>query len=201
MSQGIRSPSPVPCSEPNCNRRERIVRGLCSKHYKQRKKTGALPPLRPQPTLADRLWALADKNGPVMRPGLTPCWEWRGARNAYNYGQIRSGETGQRMIMAHRVAWEVTHGQPVPEGLYICHSCDYPPCVNPEHLWSGTQASNVADMMSKNRGPKPRGLTHCPQGHEYTPENTYINPSGHGICRICNRDSCLRAYHRKKAVA
>lgn len=88
------------------------------------------------------------------------CMEWTGAKNSNGYGVINSGTLKGRMIRAHRVAWELWVG-PVPDGLSVLHRCDNRPCINPEHLFLGTQADNMADMSRKGRGrkaaPKPAG--------------------------------------------
>jgi hypothetical protein len=60
---------------------------------------------------------------------------------------------GRPYGLAYRVAWELTRG-PIPTGMYVCHHCDVPLCVNPDHLFVGTHADNTADMMTKNRQAK-----------------------------------------------
>lgn len=83
-----------------------------------------------------------------VRPGMTtPCLEWQASRNRKGYGQVRYDGKNDG---AHRVAWVLEHG-PIPDGLYILHRCDNPPCVAVEHLFLGTAADNMADKMAKGR--------------------------------------------------
>jgi hypothetical protein len=75
-------------------------------------------------------------------------------------------------VYAHRLAWEEANG-PIPAGMYVCHTCDVPACVNVEHLFLGSQSDNMKDMAAKGRHHNQR-KTHCPQGHEYVEATTYV---------------------------
>jgi hypothetical protein len=88
----------------------------------------------------DRFWSKA-------RLCPNGCLLWTGAVNNWGYGRFLYQGKAR---FAHRVAWALTHG-PIPDGLHVCHSCDRPLCVNPEHLFLGTDLDNTRDMFAKGR--------------------------------------------------
>jgi len=75
------------------------------------------------------------------------CWLWAGSLRGNGYGRIK---VNGRAVVASRYSWELHYG-PIPDGLLICHTCDKPSCVNPEHLFVGTQKDNMADCIRKGR--------------------------------------------------
>ena len=80
------------------------------------------------------------------------CWEWVGSRTPKGYGKVHFKGRTKR---AHRISYELAHG-PIPNGLTVCHTCDNPPCINPAHLFLGTNADNRRDMMAKGRSCAPK---------------------------------------------
>ena len=97
-------------------------------------------------------------------------------------------------VLAHRLAYELTYG-PIPEGLTLHHICETTDCVNPDHLQPVTHAQNLLASDITLPGKNIR-KTHCPQGHPYSPENTY-RFKGHGReCRICTIRNVTEAHRR-----
>jgi hypothetical protein len=107
------------------------------------------------------------------------CWLWRGSI-ARGYGKFTNDE--HRPVPAHRFGYELMVG-PIPAGLQIDHLCRVRNCVNPDHLEVVTQRENI--MRGETVPATNAAKTHCPQGHEYTPENTAISRWGRR-CRKCS---------------
>lgn len=100
------------------------------------------------------------------------CWLWTGGKNKAGYGTIRVGAS---VLYTHRLMLEMS-GVSLAPGLFACHHCDTPACVNPAHLYAGTPKQNSQDAKTRLRWPA-QHMTHCKRGHEFTPENTYIIPA------------------------
>ncbi len=84
----------------------------------------------------------------------TGCWLWLGQPNTSGYGCFTFNKKNDK---AHRVSYSIYRGE-IPDGLYVCHSCDVRSCVNPDHLWIGTHADNMRDMYLKKRAYFNKGL-------------------------------------------
>lgn len=132
-------------------------------------------------------------NLPDPLPPTSECWIWQGSffpvikhkvfnKYSFPYGRVHFN---YKTYKAHRLAFMLCKGS-VPEGMYVCHSCDNPKCVNPDHLFLGSGRDNALDMLHKGRHNNGRrGRKACPRGHPYDENNTKVTKEGKRICRIC----------------
>jgi hypothetical protein len=108
------------------------------------------------------------------------CWEFQGTKNHQGYGfMLYRGKAWP----LHRLVLTIAIG-PIPKSRKAMHTCDYPPCCNPNHLIDGTQRENVLDSVKKNRHHRAR-VTHCKRGHKLYGSNVYMH-KGTRHCRTCD---------------
>lgn len=121
---------------------------------------------------AERFWSK------VYFTGIDTCWLWTAGLTEHGYGRFRDG----RNVLAHRWSYEACIS-PIPDGLQLDHLCRAHNCVNPYHVEAVTGGENV------RRGLHGVLRTHCPHGHELTPENTFDARDQKRRCKPCNRRS------------
>ncbi|MEY9995875.1 hypothetical protein ABIE67_007907 [Streptomyces sp. V4I8] len=181
---------PEGCEVPDCAGTY-FGAGLCVKHYMRKRRHGNLIGKLPQGSAEERFWRYVDKTG--------ECWTWTGGHSNDGYGRFFISE-GEGNVAAHRFSYQLHNGE-IPDGLIICHRCDNPPCVRPDHLFVGTHLDNVRDMFSKGRNVSGMSKrTHCKNGHPFNQENTLIQPGGWRRCRTCRHLSYVKRVARKKGA-
>jgi hypothetical protein len=116
------------------------------------------------------------------------CWDYLGCTDKDDYGIVQQFGKAHK---AHRKMYEIFKGK-IPKGAQIHHTCERKICGNPDHLVAKTPKAHNAEHYE--------APTHCPKGHEYTPENTEIRKSGSRRCRKCSRDAALAYYHSHKSL-
>lgn len=206
VKQIARYPESATCLVEDCAERPRSS-GYCDPHYwcwsqygdplasRKRIRRPAPTPRRDRPLdvrLKEIGWTVTESG----------CWEWNGKRNDQGYGLFSARRLGFEGARAHRVMYEHLVEQ-IPDGLEMRHSCDNPPCVNPEHLSPGTHAQNMADIIERGRAHF-QTRTHCPNEHDLTLPGATRTVRHKGrteaICVECARKRG-REYARRKRAA
>jgi HNH endonuclease len=124
------------------------------------------------------------------------CWEWQGYVGPTGYGTFT---VFGKNFAAHRISYELFCRE-VPVGSVVQHKCDNRKCVNPKHLSHGNQKNNIEDAILKKRMSSQK-KTHCPRGHEYTTENTYISKhNGIPIGRVCKKCRVIHTTNSKMKI-
>jgi hypothetical protein len=149
--------------------------------------------------LASRKWPPEKFWAKVAKGKRNACWLWTGLQTHHGYGVIHFGKSAKpRRKLAHRVAWEFTHG-PIPDGLLVCHHCDTPLCCNPQHLFLGSDLDNMRDFLAKHVHHN-RKKTCCPHGHSYAvPENVRWY-RGWRHCAACERERVKRISEERRRI-
>ena len=137
----------------------------------------------------------------IEKDEISGCWNYTGSLDRAGYGSIGRNGTS---IGAHRLSWILTHGEINNSKILVCHHCDNPKCINPDHLFIGTHRDNLNDMVSKKRHPYIGNRTvkeTCKRGHP-TADNRreYIIKDGtvKRICKACVNEQRVECYNRKK---
>ncbi|MGE7207477.1 hypothetical protein ACQKJZ_17590 [Sphingomonas sp. NPDC019816] len=133
--------------------------------------------------LPSRFW---DKVSPEPNSG---CWLWNAAAFSGGYGSYWIANSKEQL--AHRAAYAALVAS--PEDQFVCHRCDTPICVNPNHMFLGAPIDNTRDMFRKNRWRAPNQRSHCIRGHARTPANVERS----GGCKTCSK---LRKQQKLKAL-
>lgn len=135
---------------------------------------------------------MTEKDYDRVMKNIDTNWMWIGSKTPNGYGKL---SINNKTVGAHRIVWEMFRG-PIPKGMFVCHHCDTPGCVNPYHMFLGTHTDNMKDCASKGRNGDQK-KTHCPKGHPYSGTNLRMR-RGFRECMICVREVDNARYARNR---
>lgn len=186
------------CTVTGCERAA-VSKGLCLMHYKRVRNHGDPNQTHPRKPLVDRFMEKVSKDA------ATGCWNWIGAKRRKGYGAVNEGGGRGKGRQAHRVAYELFVG-PIPEGegfhgTCVCHRCDNPACVNPEHLFLGTVADNNRDMWGKGRGKSSPPRHRLPEWSRRGEEHHNAKVTAAQVAEIRSSNDSLRALAERFGVS
>jgi hypothetical protein len=142
--------------------------------------------------VTERFWGKVAKGGP------DECWILQGSLNTHGYGLLNTGsrtDKSRKREFAHRLSYRFHFGNFENE-LFVCHRCDVPPYVNPNHLFLGDQKANMSDAKAKGHVRKATA-THCIHGHAFDEANTYWH-KGKRQCRKCVRAGQIKHFNNNR---
>ena len=176
------------CSVDGCEN-DRYAKGLCRKHYARFHRYGTTEKHRLSPL--DRFYKYSIEDISTPKTKGNHCWVWTSTITPQGYGRF---SVNGKQTLAHRFSYETFVGV-IPIGKELDHLCRNQACVNPDHLEAVTHSINLKrgdiEAMSHQKI-----KTHCPQGHPYREENTYIDKNGYRSCRQCHNDREKVKYQR-----
>ena len=134
--------------------KESIALGLCVNHWRRNKLYGSPVAAKMHSGMFRGL--PAEQRFQMQFKKTETCWVWTSNRDRYGYGRFHGAVDGVLTKFAHRYSY-MLHRGPIPNGMLVCHSCDNPPCVNPDHLFLGSEEDNMRDKIAKGRHVHPFG--------------------------------------------
>jgi len=139
--------------------------------------------------LKDRFFSKVEKT--------STCWLWKGGlTKGYGTFAINTSRKNRVYGRAHRVSWELING-PIPSDKHVLHKCDNPKCVNPKHLFLGSNMDNIQDCIQKKRKYNYTQIKFCKNGHKLD-NNIHVQPSGVNRCKTCLKIWARRTYLNRK---
>jgi hypothetical protein len=169
----------------SCGRGGKLTSGMCTRCYRYWLDHTPPEDRPPAPRFVRQFWDFVCKDGPVPShaPELGQCWVWTGQTDPKGYGRWSK-------VIASRHSWALANGQ-IPDGMWVLHHCDNPPCVRPDHLYLGTVVENVRDAVERGQHYRPPRKERCTKGHLKEGDNLRVIVRGsrtNYLCRQCDNE-------------